>query len=324
MKSLVLVVAVAGSLWASPGSARAAQPGGPTEADAAVVARVDGEPVTRAELRRMRDNPLTRRQLQQELGAEEPDPERLERLALRRLIHLRLLVQEARRRGITVTEKELDDAITSLRRGFDDLRSFGAWMNEQWLDERSMFGAIRDDLLADRARAALAEGARVEEKDVQQYYDSHRDELRREEVRLQIIAVEDAEAAKDVVAALRKGDAFSRVARRRSAGRLAARGGDTGWVNPGSLQPPLREAAATLKLGDARGPLRRGEEFLVVRLAARRPGRTMSLANARPEIERRLLPLKQQEVVQAWLTEREARSKIELFTETTVSHARRR
>ena len=60
-----------------------------------------------------------------------------------------------------------------------------------------------------------------------------------------------------------------------------------------------------------------------MRLAARRPGRTLSLAHARPEIERRLLPAKQQELLRAWLTEREANSKIEVFTERRVEPRRR-
>ena len=38
------------------------------KADAAVVARVNGEPVTRAEFQRMLGNPLTRSELQQEHG----------------------------------------------------------------------------------------------------------------------------------------------------------------------------------------------------------------------------------------------------------------
>jgi peptidyl-prolyl cis-trans isomerase SurA len=323
MKIVVLVVAVAVAPWAPAGAARAAQPGNPTGPDATVVARVNGDSITRAELRRMRDNPLTRRQLQLELGVEGRDPERLDRLALQKLIHLRLLIQEARQRSMTVTEKELDQAITSLRRGFDDLRSFGMWMNEQGLDERSLFGAIRDDLLADRVRTSLAEGARVGEKDVQQYYEAHQEELRRAEVRLQIIAVHDKATAEEVVATLQKGEAFSRVARKRSSGRLAARGGDMGWINLGSLEPQLRDAAATLKVGDARGPLRRGDEFLVVRLAARRPGQTMTLAHARPEIERRLLPAKRQEAVEAWLTEQQVKSKIEVLTDAAAGHARR-
>jgi hypothetical protein len=64
------------------------------------------------------------------------------------------------------------------------------------------------------------------------------------------------------------------------------------------------------------GPLQKGaDEFLIVGLEGRRPVRAKSLGEARPEIERRLLPAKQQEAVQAWLTEQEKTSKIEVYIE---------
>jgi hypothetical protein len=70
-----------------------------------------------------------------------------------------------------------------------------------------------------------------------------------------------------------------------------------------------------LKPGEVGGPFEKGPaEFLIVGLQDRRPLRAKSMAEARPEIERRLLSAKQQEAVQAWLAEQEKKSKIEVFT----------
>jgi hypothetical protein len=84
-------------------------------------------------------------------------------------------------------------------------------------------------------------------------------------------------------------------------------------VNYETLWPPLREALRTMKAGQAGGPLQKGAEFLIVRLQARRPGRIKTLAEARPEIEQRLLPAKHEEAIQAWLTEQKKKSTIEVF-----------
>lgn len=290
---------------------------------AELVARVNDEPVTRAELERMVANPLTRREARQRLDVE-PDAAALQGLALRKLIHLRLLAQEARRRNIQITEPELDAAITSLRRRFDDLRAFGAWMQEQGLDDRSLFEAVRGDLAADRVRAALVEDVRVSDEDVLQYYGLHAADFRREEVRLQIIAVRDEAAAKEIVAALRDGASFGSVARERSTGMRAAQGGDTGWVALEGLASPLRETVAKLELRQARGPLRRGSELLVVRLSGRREGGTKSLADARPEIETRLLPKKQRAALAAWLTEQEKQARVEVLSRGPADAASRK
>ena len=263
----------------------------------------------------MLGNPLTRSQLQQELGVEEPDPKELERLALRRVIHHHLLLQEAARRKIAVTTEELGQAIAALRRRFGDLESFGRWMKEQGLDDRALLEAIRGDMLAGRVWASVVEGVLVTDDEAQRYYDSHEEELMGgEEVRLRIILVEDETAAQEILASLRKGAAFDSLARQRSEGLRAARGGDTGWVDARILPEPLRTAVPLLKPGDVAGPLQKGSgEFLLIGLEGRRPIRAKSLAEARPEIERRLLPARQQAAVTAWLTQQEKASQIEIL-----------
>jgi len=101
---MILIVLVAGA-GASLGLS------GAWSAEPEVVARVNGEPVTRSELQRILADPVTRRQLQQELGVSEPDSKELDRLALQKLISRRLVLQEAGRRNFTVTERELDQAL---------------------------------------------------------------------------------------------------------------------------------------------------------------------------------------------------------------------
>lgn len=319
--SFFLILAIAGSFLAFDGVACASGTEGSVMAEVnakqeepEIIARVNGEPVTKAELQRMLADPFTLHRLQQEAGTHDPDGKELDQRALRMLINRRLVLQEAGRRNITVSEKDLDQAIVALRRGFNDLRSLGAWMKEQGHDDKSLFDTIRAEMMAARFRAALVEGVSFTEEQVQEYYEAHKEELKTAgDVRLRIIAVKDKAAAEEVLAALKKGDDFISLARQRSIGMRADQGGDTGWLNPWTLPPALLEAVRVLKTGEIGGPLQKGEEFLVVGLVGRRPERTGSLSEARPEIKRRLLAAKQEEAVQAWLTEQEKKSKIEFF-----------
>jgi len=296
------------------GAAAAGEPSGSKGGEPEVVARVNGEAVTRPELQRLLDAPVPRGQLEQELGVRMVDSKAVERLALQKLIQRRLLLQEARRRNIRVTNQEYDEALSALRRRFKDLRSFGVWMKERGLDDKSLSETIRTDILMTRVRAALVEEVRLTDEQVKEYYEALKNDLKTAgKVRLRIIAVKDKGAAEQIMAALKIGADFSRLARERSLGRRAAQGGDTGWVNPRTLPSPLQEAVGTMKPGETAGPLQRGAEFLIVRLEGRRPVKTKSLAEVRPEIERLLLPAKQQEVYQAWLTGQEEKAKIEVF-----------
>ena len=303
---LIILVAVA---------AVALAPSGVWGAEPEIIARVNGEPVTRGELQRMLADPLMQYQFERELGSEKAASKELERLALRKLIQRRLILQEAGRRKITVTERDLEEALSALRRRFRDLRDFGIWMKERGLDDKSLFETIRADMVMKRVMGALVKDVRPTEKEVQDYYEDHKEDLTiGEEVRLRIIAVKSKAAAEEILAALRKGENFSRLARARSLGLHAAQGGDMGWVNFQALPPPLQRTVGMLKAGDVGGPLEKSDgEFLIVGLESRRPVQAKSLAEARPEIERSLLPARQREVVEAWLTELEKNSKIEIF-----------
>jgi peptidyl-prolyl cis-trans isomerase C len=283
-------------------------------ADPEVLVRVNGEPVTRGELQRVMADSLLRGQLQQELGVPEPDGKEVDRLALGLVIKRRLILQEAGRRQLTVTEREIDEAVTALRRRFPDLKTFGPWLKERGLNDRSLFDAVRTDLLVARVRATLVEGLRVSDEQVWAYYEARKGQLKTSEaVRLRVIAATDMAAASHIVAKAQAGEDFERLVRDQSSRDQTTGRRDMGWAVLPALPGPLRETVGTLKIGDVGGPVPLGAEFLVVRLEERRPARPKTLAEARPEIERRLLSARQREVLRSWLTEQEKQSTIEVL-----------
>ena len=285
-----------------------------------VVARVNGEAVTREEVRRVLADPAMGLRLQQELGVEKPDKKELERSALRTLINRRLILQEADRRNFTVTEQELNQAVTKFRRHFKNARRYTEWMKARGLDEESLRESLRANLLITRVRAALEKDVRVSGEEIQAYYAAHQADLQTaEQVRLRTIAVRDKAGAEEILAALKNGETFERLARERSLEPRAAQGGDMGWVSTQTLGPPLREAIGTLKVGETSGPLERDGQFLVVRLEERRPARTRSLAEVRSEVERLALAAKKQEVARAWLAEQARQSTIEVLLQPESS-----
>ena len=282
-------------------------------AEPKVVARVNGEVVTERDARRVLGDPLARRQLQHDLGFRASDANALYRLAVKKLIEHRLLLQEARRRKLAVSEQELDRAVVDVRRRFDDLKDLGKWMQVHELDDRSLFDTLRDDLLIKRAAIALVEGVQVSDKEVAAYYESHKEELRGAgQFRLQIIVVESKDVAQQLLMDVYAGgEDFGQLARVRSRGTRAARDGDTGWVSWKDIPPPLREVVRGLKIGQTGGPIGSGTDYRLVRLTGHRPGPTRSLADVRPEIERRAHEEKQKRVYEAWRAEQEQKSKIE-------------
>lgn len=295
----ILIVLVAGA-------ETSAVPSPIERAESGIVARVNGDPVTRAELQRVLADRSMRRRLQQEFGLQESDSKELIRLAVRMLVSQRLILQEAGRRGITVAEQDLDRIVAALRRR-------PKYTNR--LDERSFRESLRTRILETRARAALVEGVRLSEEQVQAYYEAHREDLKTAEaVWLRIITVEDEEAAEEILATLKKaGEAGGDVREQAMQFIGADQGTDMGWVDPQTLPPPVREAVGSLKAGESSRPVQTDAGLLIVRLEDRRPAQRVSLADARPQIEQRLLTAKRQQALQDWLLEQEKHSRIEVF-----------
>jgi SurA-like protein len=131
-----------------------------------IVARVNGEPVTRAETLAMQADPFAR-----------PDVDRVG-FALRKTIIRRLVLQEAARREVRIQDEDVDRAIVALPRTFADGGSLLAWLRARGLDERSLRETIRTELTIARviagvvsdaaaAEAHTLEGAEAEKTDVE-------------------------------------------------------------------------------------------------------------------------------------------------------------
>lgn len=280
--------------------------------DPTIAARVNGEALTYTELRRvtvdLSDLLATRESVPEADDAEEP-----ERAAMQLLVQRRLMLQEAARRGLSVSDDELDAAISELRRRFGDLQAFGEWIDARGLDDQSLIETVRADLLVRQLTDALTAGTRVTEAQIEDYYQAHRNEIPiGTRVRVGLIAVPSHEAGTEVLEDLGNGASFIQVASERS----VAPGVFTDWIDPDTLPLPLRQAVEELQEGEVYGPIQKAEdEFLIVGIAGRRTVTAESLAVATPEIERRLLSVAKQMTISKWLTEQQEQAKIEIYLE---------
>jgi peptidyl-prolyl cis-trans isomerase SurA len=277
-----------------------------------VVARVNGDPIGQGEMERLLSDAQMLRQFEQELGGKKPSAQDLQRMVLRELILRHLFLQEAARRQFLVTEQDLDRAIAERQARLGGKAAFEQSLTARGLTERTLRDAVRTELLVARVREVLAESVRIGEQEVQEFYEAHKAQFAPpEEQKLRIIAAKDLATAQQVSAALGRGEDFTGLARTYSIGFDPERGGDLGWVDPRFLPPPLGETVARMKAGETSLPLQGRQAVYIVRVEGKRAGQARLLADLRPEIERRLLAMKQQKTVEAWLADQERTAKIE-------------
>ncbi|WP_081938511.1 peptidyl-prolyl cis-trans isomerase [Burkholderia pyrrocinia] len=140
--------------------------------------------------------------------------------------------------------------------------------------------------------------APVADADVKARYDAVVATLGENEYKPSVIAVNDADTAKQIIARLKKGEDFGGLARQFSKGPAAAQGGALNWISfktpieAGHTQnwpQPLAEALVKLPQGGlTREPVQIGDAYWIVRADDKRPTQVPTFDQAKDTLRQQL------------------------------------
>jgi parvulin-like peptidyl-prolyl isomerase len=226
----------------------------------------------------------------------------LKKKVLTDLIRERLLLQEASRRGVTVTEDALDARIEEIRGEYtgSPLRKS---LIEHSMDYEQWRRALRENMTMEELFAVVVHGAgQVADQEVGQYYSSHLDEfLIPESVQLNQIVVKNRSTAKRLLRRIRTGESFEALAAKYSIGPEREDSGRLGTYQRGELPEALEEAAFSTPTGKVTSLVETQHGFHLLRVVRRIPPRLQPLEEARKEIVRKLSRNKKQAFYDEWV-----------------------
>jgi parvulin-like peptidyl-prolyl isomerase len=159
---------------------------------------------------------------------------------------------------------------------------------------------------------------------IEDYYRQHRDEFTaKEEIKLRMIMIpahsNDSTAgtqramAEDILSKLASGAEFDRIAQIYSEDSSRDLGGDWGWIERKTLAPPLEKVAFNLPPGKISNIVEYSGNFYILKVEDKKGGVTRSLAEARPDIEKKLLQLEAQELQEKWIASLREKAFIRTF-----------
>lgn len=185
----------------------------------------------------------------------------LERL-LEQLVQDRLIAEEARREGLSISDEELQRAADAFRQahGLHRAADTQNWFAERRLDVEGFQALVEMPLL----RRKLAE--RVVGSQVERYFAENRVNFDR--ARLAQIVVEREGVAVELLTQLvEDGADFAALARKHSTDRATGQaGGSLGIVARKSLSPAVEAAVFGARSGDAVGPFKTAHGFHVLKV----------------------------------------------------------
>ena len=159
---------------------------------------------------------------------------------------------------------------------------------------------------------------------IEDYYRRNREQFTsKEEVKLRMIMIPSRAAegnsaaqkamAEEILGKLAGGADFARMAQMYSEDSTRDLGGDWGWIERKTLAGPLEKVAFSLRAGKISNIVEIGGNYYILKVDERRGGVTKSLAEVRPEVEKKLLQEEAQRLQENWLTSLRQKATIRVF-----------
>lgn len=285
-----------------------------------VVARVNGEDVGKADFDRLL------KQMETRAGRGVPPERRAEiyRALVDQLVTYTALAQEARNRGITVSDAEakeaIDSTIAGLRQQIPDEAAFQKALADRNMTIDRLRADIRRDLAVKKMLdAELAGTAAVTDADVKDFYDKNPDEfmgVRASHILIKTEGLDDAAKKKarttidDVLKQAKAGSDFGELAKKHSSDGSAQQGGDLGYFNKGRMVPEFSNVAFKLKPGQISDVVETQFGYHIIKVTERKD---VPMAEASEKIRGFLAAKNRDEQEQAFVASVKGKSKIEVL-----------
>ena len=234
---------------------------------------------------------------------------------LDQLIEKKLVEQAANKAGITVSEKEIDNAI-------EDVKKQNSISQQELLSTLARSGLTFKEYreqLKDQIRQVkftnkeFRSNVKISHEDVETYYRQNQDKFTGPLMhKLRIISLlatdqgkgtDTEEKAKQVLSMIRRGEDFAKLAKEYSHGPDAQEGGDLGYVKAGEMDKAIEKVAAGLKIGEISDIIKTSTGFHIIQVIDRKKGEPQPLTAVEGEIRNIIFQKIIDERYKIWLEE---------------------
>ncbi|HZK14760.1 MAG TPA: SurA N-terminal domain-containing protein [Desulfobaccales bacterium] len=255
-----------------------------------IVAEVNNDIITMSELQNMAKTVET----QAGVKPKGQDAKKMQREMLEALIDRKLAKAEAKRRGIVVSDKELDAAMAQFkqRNNIPDDETFAKGLAQAGLSIKEFKQQLADQMTQERLLVVVVGAkASVSDTEVRRLYDQ---QFKKGGTQVHIVTLRmpfppgATEAQKDeikqkaetILSAVKRGESLAGAA-----GKLSLKPSDVGLVSQSDLDPRLAEFLEKLKPKEV-APVLTEEGIQLMQVVERRSGEARSFEAATPEIRR--------------------------------------
>ena len=287
-----------------------------------VLARVNGEPVTRTDFDRLVKN--------MELGSGPIPAERRDEVlrgALDQLVTYTLMTQEAKARNISVTDAEVDGQLKQMQSQFPSEAEFTKALESRGMSLEQLRADARMDMMIRKMMdAEVASAPAATDAEARAFYDKNPDKFtqgetaRASHILIRVDPKADDAAKKQarakidgILKRVQAGEDFAVLAREHSQDGSAPQGGDLGTFQRGQMVPAFDQAVFALEPGKVSDIVTTQFGHHIIKLAEKHGATTVPYEKVSPRIVEFLSGQKKQERADSFVEERKKKAKIEVL-----------
>jgi foldase protein PrsA len=230
--------------------------------------------------------------------------------AVQHLIEKSLLEQAMKDKGLTYTQKELDDEYNSVRKNFDSDEAFAQMLSQYNLTE----AIFKDEMLSQvQLKKLLSDQIKVTDEDVSSYYTENKDSFKEpKQYKVSQIVVADEAGANKIIDELKDGKDFATIAKEKSTDSATKdSGGEIGYVYAGQLEEALETAAFKLKAGEYTAPIKSDDGYYILKVSDIKEEHLPSFDEVKVDIKEQLVYQELSDLSSTYLADLKTRAKIE-------------
>jgi len=288
---------------------------------------VNGDVITYSQVRVLsapREKLLRSQYTGQELGNKLKEAREL---ALKDLIDRRLVIQAFKKESYQIPDHFVDQRMQEIiRESFGgDRNTFIKTLEAQnytlgEFKEKEMERIMVQAMRTKNVKSSLL----IPPNKIEEYYRQHRDEFTtKEQIKLRMIMIPShadtgnsaaqKAMAEEVLGKLASGAEFDRMAQIYSEDSTRDMGGDWGWIERKTLAAPLEKIAFNMPVGRISNIIDYAGNYYILKVEDKHGGTTRSLAEARSDIEKKLIQVEAQQLQERWIASLRAKAYIRTF-----------
>ncbi len=280
------------------------------------LATVNGQKITQREFKKVFSRHMEI--IGQSSAFDEDELEGLKREILDDLIARRIMLQQARKLDISVSDRELAGRIKEIMKDYDSGESFYEAFRDGKVDYASWAEELKKRLILEKLiQTEVNDHVEVSVDEARRYYAANRRRYVAEErVHLAQIILTEEEAGEKTAARLKAGEDFDKVAREVSIGPEREHGGDLGFFSRGMLPEAIEKVVFPLPVGQPSKLIKSPYGYHIFRVLKKDRKGTGRFEDLQDRVEADLKKEKEEDAFMDWLDALRAASVVEIDEDT--------